>query len=205
MAIAIWPAAWLRKSTSSAVKVSSVFRTIIRSPNARPRLTSGIKQALLTPSAAASLYPSPPPGQPISSTVATIGFIVSNARLPGSFSAGVMISSSLAKPLLTGESNAYSLNVRDSSPGNHTPAPSQRITSRKLAEIARSTSRRSRFEVMRLVRFRSNCRRSFCRCKPACGSCAHWESGLLSPLPLMAFSKKAVRYFGTVYGTAPLR
>src|SRR5205823_7963568 len=51
-------------------------------------------------------------------------------------------------------------------------------------------SRRSRFEVMRLVRFRSNCRRSFCRCKLACGSSAHWELGLLSSLPLMEFSKK---------------
>jgi hypothetical protein len=65
-----------------------------------------------------------------------------------------------------------------------------RITSRKLAEIARSTSRRSRFDVMRLVRFRSNCRRSFCRCKLACGFCAHWGSGLLSPFPLMSFAKK---------------
>src|SRR5438552_12916160 len=190
MAIAIWPAAWLRKSTSSAVKVPSVKRTIIRSPSARPRLTSGIKHALFTRSAAASLYPSPPPGQPISSTVATIGFIVSKARLPGSFSGTVRITSSLAKPLLTGASNAYSLNVPASWPGNKIPAPSQRITSRKLAEIARSTSRRSRFEVMRLVRFRSNCRRSFCRCKLACGSCAHWEPGLLSVLPLISFSKK---------------
>src|SRR6266542_4595325 len=128
MATAIWPAAWLRKSTSSVVKLPSVLRTTIRSPSARPRLTRGIKQALFTPSAAASLYPSPPPGQPISSTVATIGFIVSKARLPGSFSAGVMISSSLAKPLLPGASNAYNLNVPTSSPGNQTPAPSQRIT-----------------------------------------------------------------------------
>src|SRR5207249_85157 len=144
MAIAIWPAAWLRKSTSSAVKVSSVMRTIIRSPTARPRFTSGIKQALFTPSAAASLYPSPPPGQPISSTVTTIGFLVSKARLAGSSSGRVMITSSLAKPLLTGASNAYSLNVPASWPGNQIPAPSQRIISRKLADIARRTSRKTK-------------------------------------------------------------
>src|SRR5437867_3134116 len=41
---------------------------------------------------------------------------------------------------------------------------------------------------MRLVRFKSNCRRSFCRCKNACGSCAHLRSTLSSPLPLMSFS-----------------
>src|SRR5439155_1373672 len=108
-----------------------------RSPSARPRLTSGIKQTLFMPSAAASLYPSPPPGQPLSSTVATIGFIVSNARLPGSFSAGVMIRSPLAKPLLTGESSANSLNVPVSSPGSQIPAPSQRITSQNEAATAR--------------------------------------------------------------------
>src|SRR6266496_2350434 len=145
-----------------------------------------VPQRPATPSAAASLYPSPPPGQPISSTVATVGFIVSNARLPGSSSAGVMIRSSLAKPLLLDASNAYSLNVPASSPGNQTPAPSQRISSRKLAEIARSTSRRSRFEVMRVVRFRSNCRRSFCRCR---------GSRLSSPLPLIG----GAPLFGTVY------
>src|SRR5690242_19757989 len=44
---------------------------------------------------------------------------------------------------------------------------------------------------MRLVRFRSNCRRSFCRCKYACGSCARPRSRLSSPFPLIAFSKKA--------------
>src|SRR5438034_7250337 len=51
---------------------------------------------------------------------------------------------------------------------------------------------------MRVVRFRSNWRRSFCRCKHACGSCAGPGTKLSSPFPLMWFSKKATRY-STVY------
>ena len=49
---------------------------------------------------------------------------------------------------------------------------------------------------MRVVRSRSNCSRSFCRSKYACGSGAHRGSRLLSLLPLMSFSKKAPHYSG---------
>src|SRR5207302_2084430 len=52
MAMAIWPDARVRKSTSPGENGASVVRKIDRNPSARPRFASGILQKVFMPSAA---------------------------------------------------------------------------------------------------------------------------------------------------------
>ena len=74
---------------------------------------------------------------------------------------GVRRSSSFKFPLPCGKSMANTLAFPEVGSGSETDTASACMTSRMFAAIARKTSRRSRLDVIRVVRFRSSCSRSF--------------------------------------------
>src|SRR5580693_3048034 len=81
--------------------------------------------------------------------------MVSTAFLPAA--PGVNNNSSLMTPCPCGKSTANSLNFPDVASGSETVTASACMSSRILAATARKTSRRSRLEVIFVVRLRSNC------------------------------------------------
>ena len=147
-----------------ARKETSVVRAIISAPNARPRFASGITQCRCKPSAIANSRTSGANASG-SSLLTSVGLKLSRALLPGP--TGVRSNPSLMSPLPFGKSSARSLALRlaasawpsDGLSGRVMATMSHRITPVMLAEIARSNSRSSRFEVIWLVTFRSNCSR----------------------------------------------
>jgi len=88
------------------------------------------------------------------------------------FGGCVSSSFSLTTPLRCGKSMANTLKCPDAASGSKMATTSPCMTSRMFADTTRNSSRSSRFDVIRFVRFRSNCSRSFCRCNSACASCS---------------------------------
>ncbi len=122
-------------------------------PRTRSRFTSGIMHWALMPSAFPDTQLSD------SGLSRTTGFKVSMAFLAAVL--GATSRSSLMSPLPCGKSMANTLIFPDAPSGSETVTKSACITWRIFAAIARKTSRRSRLDVILLVRFSSNWSRSF--------------------------------------------
>ncbi len=140
---------------SCTVRAQETDACQCQNPSVRFRLISGNARADWMPSVRATFVKS--------ALVAITALPVLNALPMKEPSTGCR-SSSLANPLLPGKSMTRWRNWRFSASGNHTRTTSQCISCLMLVEIARMSSRDSRFDAKVFVMSSRNFRRSLSRC-----------------------------------------